>query len=110
MSFIAARSRLLVLTSLLTVTGSLLAGSVTLAQMSPTATSVGPVYPGDARADAPALSARGSYTVGVRTLSIVRKDVLDIAKAAATTPAPAVLPRYDRPLTVEVWYPATLGA
>ncbi len=117
MSFLAARSRLLVLTSLLAVTGSLLSGGVTLAQtatlaqMAPaTSTSAGLVYPGDVRADAPALSARGQYSVGVRTLSLVRKDVLDIATAAATKPTPEVLPRYDRPLTVEVWYPATLIA
>ncbi|WP_407538798.1 dienelactone hydrolase [Deinococcus radiomollis] len=110
-SFLAARSRLLVLTSLLAVSASLLPGSSTLAQMSPaTSTPASTVYPGDVRADAPALSARGQYAVGVRTLSLVRKDVLDIAKAAATSPAPAVLPRYDRPLTVEVWYPATLAA
>jgi len=36
--------------------------------------------------------------------------VPDIARAAATTPAPNPLPRYDRPLTVEIWYPATLAA
>ncbi|MGY2893428.1 alpha/beta hydrolase family protein [Deinococcus sp. UYEF24] len=111
MSFLAVRSRLLALTSLLAVAGALLPGGVTLAQMAPAASStVAPVYPGDARPDAPALSARGQYTVGVRTLSLVRKDVLDIAKAATLKPTPDVLPRYDRPLTVEVWYPATLAA
>jgi predicted dienelactone hydrolase len=109
-SALTVRSRLLVLTSVLAVTGSLLSGS-TLAQMAPVApTAAGPAYPGEVRPDAPALSARGQYAVGVRTLTLVRKDVLDIAKAAATTPVPTVLPRYDRPLTVEVWYPATLMA
>lgn len=110
MSFVT-RSRLLALTSLLTVTGGLMSGA-TLAQMAPAAPASvsSTVYPGDARADAPTLSARGQYAVGVRTISLVRKDVPDIAKAAATSPAPNPLPRYDRPLKVEVWYPATLAA
>ncbi|ULH15124.1 dienelactone hydrolase [Deinococcus sp. KNUC1210] len=63
-----------------------------------------PVFPGDLRPDAPELSARGPHAVGVRTLQLTNKNQLDIAKAA--TP----LTRYDRPLTVEVWYPATLKA
>ncbi|WP_161880698.1 alpha/beta hydrolase family protein [Deinococcus alpinitundrae] len=101
----------LLLTSLLAASGAGLAQS-TLAQSTPPVISpegFAQVYPGDARPDAPELSARGAYQVGVRTISLVRKDVLDIAKAAATTPAPDPLPRYDRPLIVEVWYPATLA-
>ncbi|WP_424949383.1 alpha/beta hydrolase family protein [Deinococcus sp.] len=112
MSHPASHARLLALSILLTVSGGLLSGA-TLAQMAPasgTAATATPVYPGDARPDAPALSARGQYAVGVRTLSLVRKDVLDIARAATLSPAPATLPRYDRPLTVEVWYPATPSA
>ncbi|TSA87591.1 dienelactone hydrolase [Deinococcus detaillensis] len=93
----------LILTALLTCSVS-----VSLAQTSPVMGSA--AYPGEVRPDAPALSARGQYAVGVRTISLVRKDVLDIAKAATLTPAPNPLPRYDRPLTVEVWYPATLAA
>ncbi len=110
-SFSAARTRVLA-SSFVAVTSLLLAAGsgTTLAQMVSTAPAASLAYPGDARPDAPALSARGQYSVGVRTISLVRKDVLDIAKAAATTPAPTTLPRYDRPLTVEVWYPATLSA
>ena len=67
-------------------------------------------YPGEVRPDAPALSKRGPYSVGVRTLTFTRKDVPDIAKAATISPAPDPLPRYDRKLTVELWYPASLNA
>lgn len=48
------------------------------------------------RPDAPELAARGTHAVGVRTLNLVdagRKDVL-------------VGGTQDRPLTVELWYPA----
>lgn len=61
---------------------------------------------GDARPDAPALAARGAYQVGVRTEQIVHRDQVDILRAGAVNPAP----RYDRALTLEVWYPAQLAA
>ena len=61
---------------------------------------------GDARPDAPALSARGAYKVGVRTEQIVHRGQFDILRATAANPAP----RYDRALTLEVWYPAQLAA
>ncbi|ABF46221.1 dienelactone hydrolase-like protein [Deinococcus geothermalis DSM 11300] len=104
MSVLPVRACVLSLTSLLA-----LAGGVTLAQTMPAAAVSSLVYPGDPRPDAPALSPRGPYMVGVRTLAMVRRDVPDIARAAVMSPAPNPLPRYDRPLTVEVWYPATLA-
>ncbi|MEM8848243.1 MAG: dienelactone hydrolase, partial [Bacteroidota bacterium] len=58
---------------------------------------------GDALPDAPELSQRGNYGVGVRTLELVNKeqrDILNIADGKA--------PLYDRKITVEVWYPATI--
>ncbi|WP_309570210.1 dienelactone hydrolase [Deinococcus sp.] len=58
--------------------------------------------PGDARPDAPELAARGQYAVGVRTLNLVNKGQQDIVHA----PKEGAIPTYDRPLTVEVWYPA----
>lgn len=60
---------------------------------------------GDALPDAPALSARGEYNVGVRTLNLVNKDQIDVLKTKN-----GESPRYDRQLTVEVWYPAMLPA
>ena len=45
----------------------------------------------------------GDHTVGVRTMQLVNKDQIDIlnSKDGKTV-------QYDRPLTVEVWYPANL--
>lgn len=114
MSSSPVRARLLTLTSLLALAAGLPASSSTLAQMAPATnaavSAAGPIYPGDARPDAPVLAPRGQYSVGVRTISLVRKDVLDIARAATMTPAPETLPRSDRPLTIEIWYPASLSA
>lgn len=56
---------------------------------------------GDALPDAPALSARGSYQVGVQTIDLVHENQLDILFSIA---GPEKF--YDRPLKVEVWYPA----
>ncbi|MEM9327431.1 MAG: dienelactone hydrolase [Bacteroidota bacterium] len=61
---------------------------------------------GDLLPDAPELSARGQYAVGVRTLSLVNKGQIDILNYGKE----GVDSLYDRPLTVEVWYPASLSA
>jgi len=58
---------------------------------------------GDMLPDAPELSARGKYTVGVRTMHLVHKDQVDILNAKSGQD-----PIYDRPLTVELWYPANV--
>lgn len=57
------------------------------------------------RSDAPALATLGSYKVGVKTLKFINPNQLDIvnAKSDGTTPT------YNRPLTVEVWYPGKLA-
>lgn len=59
---------------------------------------------GDARPDAPELAARGMYGVGVRTLTLTNPDQIDILNVSASEPEP----RYDRVLTVEIWYPAVI--
>ena len=59
---------------------------------------------GDALPDAPALAARGEYQIGVQTLSFVNKDQVDVLNSKD-----GVDPLYDRPITVEVWYPAALA-
>lgn len=56
---------------------------------------------GDALPDAPELTARGDYGVGVRTLDLVHKDQLDVLSIKEGKGE-----QYDRPITVEVWYPA----
>lgn len=61
---------------------------------------------GDALPTAPELAARGEYGVGVQTLTLVNPGQLDLISALAGAEAPI----YDRSITVEVWYPATIPA
>ncbi len=53
------------------------------------------------RPDAPALAPYGALPIGVRTLSFENPDQIDLLNVTEEEE-----PRYDRPLTVEVWYPA----
>ena len=56
-------------------------------------------------ADAPELAPRGQYAVGVRTVEVKNPgqiDILNFDKGAGKAP------RYDRPLPLEIWYPATI--
>ncbi len=62
-----------------------------------------PFIYGDLLPDAPELAPRGEYGVGVRTLELVNPDQIDILNYAEDE-----TPLYDRPLTVEVWYPALI--
>lgn len=64
-----------------------------------------PFVYGDALPDAPELSPRGEYKIGVRTLDFVNKNQVDVLKSKG-----GVDPTYDRPLKVEVWYPANVAA
>lgn len=60
---------------------------------------------GDLLPDAPELAKRGTYGVGVRELDLIdknRPDVLNLKDGKA--------PSYDRPIKVEVWYPAIIPA
>jgi predicted dienelactone hydrolase len=54
------------------------------------------------RPDAPELAAFGDHATGVRTIELLHGDQVDVLRAQAG----AEPPRYDRPLVVEVWYPA----
>lgn len=54
------------------------------------------------RPDAPELAKPGSSTIGVRTVNLVNKKQIDILNVKAD----GKLPTYDRPLTLEVWYPS----
>ena len=54
------------------------------------------------RSDAPELAQYGKFSVGVKTLKMTNPKQLDILKAKAGE----AIPSYDRPLAVEVWYPA----
>ena len=57
--------------------------------------------------DVPELAQRGTYAVGVRTLEFLHKGQVDVLKFDAAT---GKAPLYDRPLKVEIWYPAKLAA
>ena len=59
---------------------------------------------GDQMPDAPDLAARGEYEVGVRTLEVVNQDQIDILNYSEANEAPT----YDRPLKLEIWYPALI--
>ena len=56
-------------------------------------------------ADAPELAARGRWAVGVRTIELVNPNQPDILRFDKDT---GRAPLYDRPLTIEIWYPATI--
>src|SRR5690606_14017305 len=58
------------------------------------------------RPDARELARHGADAVGVRTLQLSDSGRLDVLNVKAGQPAPD----YDRPLAVEVWYPAELAA
>ncbi|MEP1448414.1 MAG: dienelactone hydrolase [Paraglaciecola sp.] len=60
------------------------------------------------RPDAPELAAYGHYPIGVRTLQITHSKQVDIASFDPATPDK--VPHYDRPLVLEVWYPAEKGS
>lgn len=60
---------------------------------------------GDLLPDAPALAARGSHAVGVRSMTITNPGQLNIAAAKD-----GEIPTYDRPLDIEIWYPAEADA
>ena len=60
--------------------------------------------------NAPELAAYGERAVGVRQLEMVNPGQTDILAIDPEAPKPDPLPTYDRPLTVEMWYPAETGA
>ena len=53
------------------------------------------------RPDAPELADYGTLPIGVQTIDLVNPNQIDVLNINGT-----VKPRYNRPLTVEVWYPA----
>lgn len=54
---------------------------------------------------APELAPYGPHTIGVRTLQVTDRNRPDILRTKEGAPTA----RYDRTLTLEVWYPATLA-
>jgi len=62
------------------------------------------------RPDAPELAAYGQYAIGVRTLKLTNPGQIEMTSLDPKAARPDPLPRHDRVLTVEVWYPAAPGA
>ncbi len=60
---------------------------------------------GDALPGAPVLAARGNTVTGVRTITLTDFNQADVLAGKQN----GRYPRYDRPLTAEVWYPALPG-
>ena len=54
---------------------------------------------------APELARYGQHDIGVRTIQVTDRNRLDILNTKEGGP----VARYDRTLTLEVWYPATLA-
>lgn len=59
---------------------------------------------------APELAAYGDLPVGVRQIDLVNPGQINILAIDPAAAKPDPLPTYDRPLTVEVWYPAAEDA
>lgn len=57
------------------------------------------------RHNAPELAAYGTHNIGVRTLELINPQQINVLKLDSTVEQNK-LPRYDRPLTVEIWYPS----
>jgi len=58
---------------------------------------------GDLLPNSPELAARGTYSVGVRTMKVIHPAQVDVLHTKE-----GKHPQYDRPLTLEIWYPAQL--
>jgi len=61
-----------------------------------------PLPPSEFGVDAPELARLGSAAVGIRTLSVIQRNQVDLL---APEPSGA-FPKRDRSLTVDIWYPA----
>jgi len=55
---------------------------------------------------APELASYGPHDIGVRTIQVTDRNRIDILNTKEGSPAA----RYDRSLTLEIWYPARLAA
>ena len=60
---------------------------------------------GDLLPNSPELAARGTHGVGVRTMKLIHRAQVDVLHLKDGKP-----PLYDRPLTVDIWYPARIAA
>jgi len=64
-----------------------------------------PFIYGDPLPDAPELAVRGELSVGVQTLGLINENQVDILNSRKGNDT-----LYNRPLTIEVWYPAEVAS
>ena len=64
-----------------------------------------PFIYGDPLPDAPELAVRGEHSVGVQTLELINENQVDILNSRKGNDT-----LYNRPLTIEVWYPAEVAS
>lgn len=79
-----------------TVPGIALTATLTVATLAAAANPIDRVRP-----DAPELAAYGPHKVGVRTVDVTIPGSIDVINIDDDE-----VPEYDRPLTLEIWYPA----
>jgi predicted dienelactone hydrolase len=72
-----------------------------------TATSLAMEPPSRPTVDAPELARLGPLTVGIRTLTLVEHNQLDVLSLDPNT---GIVPRRDRTLVIDLWYPADILA
>jgi predicted dienelactone hydrolase len=88
-------------------TKSLLASGLLALGLAAAAAATAADAPSRTGIDAPELAALGQYAVGVRSITLVDGDQLDLGAIDPKTGVPA---RRDRALKVEIWYPARVVA
>jgi len=62
------------------------------------------------RPGSPEFAKYGDLPIGVRTITVANPNQINIAAIDGSKPKPDPLPRADRKLTLEIWYPAAAGA
>lgn len=80
---------------------------VIIAFIAPVASAEGIGAPSRPGIDAPELAALGTFAVGVRTVTVVDRDAVDVLSFDVSTGKAA---QRDRKLLVDIWYPATPSA
>ncbi|HEX5639242.1 MAG TPA: dienelactone hydrolase, partial [Burkholderiaceae bacterium] len=85
------------------VTTELLASSLLALSLAVAAVATAADAPSRTGIDAPELAALGKYAVGVRSITLVDRNQLDLGAIDPRTGIPA---QHDRSLKVEIWYPA----
>lgn len=87
----------------LIASGLLLIPSLVAWSANPTAAATKAIAPSNPGVDAPELAKLGNHAVGVRTLELVDRNQYYVV---GVDPKTGTVPRQDRKLTIDLWYPA----